>query len=140
MTTLEILNSLIEQLPYKNQESKSFKDNLKSAEESFFDIFDKVEENDLKLFFPEKDNHSKKIIRNRIKTVYAKLNVAINYYYEGKPAKAYDEIKKLLQNVSVIRGLSDAYQGFLSNNFGFYKETWFNENQSSRHPRTGIDK
>lgn len=122
MTTLQILNSLLEQLPYHNDESKSFKKNMLIAEDTFFEIFDKVDENDLKLFFPKDYNHSKKIIRNRIKTVYAKLNVAINFYYEGKPAKAYTEIKSLLRNVSVIRDLSDGYQGFILHSFDFLKE------------------
>lgn len=118
MKILDFINQLTDVLPFNQDESLSFQENVKVTQKEFLEKFNFVDESDLKLFlppiFPKNGRQlTKKMLIHKFNQIHLKLNKAIERYYEGKPASAYREIKQLLANVSYVRDLSDSYQGFL---------------------------
>ncbi len=115
MKILELLNQLIDILPFNQNKDISFRKNIEVAQMDFLDMIALVDENDLKLFLPLNDARlSKRMLIHRFGQIYSKLNDAIGCYYEGKPKDAYRKIHQLLNNVSYIKNLSEDYKGFLT--------------------------
>lgn len=116
MKTLEFLNQLVNILPVSQCECLTFKENVFIRQKEFLNEFSLVDDNDLKLFLRNVKNEkqlSRKIMINKFKQIHQKLNNAIEFFYEGKPAEAYKQIKQLLANRSYIRDLDETYKDYL---------------------------
>lgn len=117
MKILDFLNQLIDDLPFNQNESLSFQENVEVTQKKFLEKFNLVDEADLKLFLPliplRGIQLTKKMLIHKFKLIHLNLNSAIEKYYDGKPASAYQKIKKLLIHSKYSTHLSDAYQGFL---------------------------
>lgn len=114
MRVLDLLNDIANQLPFEQEPESDFRENVKELQESFFNKFKTIDENDLKQFLPEKDKGLTKLkLSNLFSKITKSINVIIDNYYKGYPDEAYKGLYKLLVNVSHIRNLSDAYEGFL---------------------------
>lgn len=103
MNILDLLKHTCTDLPLTQSNGTSFKGLIEEALNRFLNILDQVDDDGFEINAEKKDI---KEYKKNIKVLCRGLNRAINKYYEGSPALAYNSLKRALEESKIKKYLN----------------------------------